>query len=159
MIRPMAAVVWWTQRSATALRSLRKCLFRSGDSNRVTNTRSWTEKICETNSSGHTSTASAWSDVHSSRTEGTCLDLEIALIHTSISAKSTTAPASALWLPITSPSPSRDSRVPHAIGGSSPLQFFGIALRGALLFLAQGSEHRTKDAWSTTRERQNRSPD
>ena len=152
MIRWMAAVVCCTQRSATALRSRRKCLFRSGDSNPEMNARSWPEKICETNSGGHTSTASPWSGSHPSRTEGGCRDVESALIHTSITTRSTTAPISALGVPITGAPTSPGSRVPLAIAGSSPLPFFGIALPGAPLFLAEDSEHRTTGARPRSRE-------
>src|ERR1700674_1072933 len=142
----MAAVVCCTQNSATAQRSRRKRLFRSRDSNRETNARSWAEKTCETNSGGHTSAASPWSESHSSGTEGRCRDVESALIHTSISTRSTTAPTSTLEIPIKSAPPLPGSRVPLAIADSSPLQFFGIALPVALLFLAQDSEQRTTDA-------------
>ena len=159
MTRRMAVVVCWTQRSATALRSRRKCLFSSGHSNREMNARSWPEKICETNSGGHTSTASPWSGSHPSRVEGRRREVESALIQTSISTRSTTAPISALEVPITGAPPSPGSRVPLAIAGSSSLQFFGIPLPGVPLFLAQDSEHRTTDAPPKGQGPRNRSQD
>src|SRR5882757_927796 len=145
MIRRMAAVVCWTQRNATALRSLRNCRFRTGDSNSEMYARSWLEKIRETNSGGHFSTGPSWSGSHSSGTADSCRDFESALTHTSISTRRTTAPARALEVPITSPLPSPDSRVLLAVSGSWLRQSFGIALRGALPFLAQDLEHRTRD--------------
>src|SRR5207249_12243814 len=103
-----------------------------------------------------TSAATSWSGDQVSRTEGRRRDVESALIHTSISTRNTTAPISALEVPITSAPPSPGSRTPLAIAGSSPPPFFGIALPGALLLLAQDSEHRTTDARPRFREQRNR---
>jgi len=47
----------------------RKCLFRSGDSNRENKCEVSAEKICETNSGGHTSAAPPSSGSHASRTK------------------------------------------------------------------------------------------
>src|SRR5437879_11670219 len=151
----MSAEVCWTQKSATALRSRRKCPFKSGDSNRKMNARSCPEKICATNSGGHTSAAASWSGDQVSRTEGRRRDVESALIHTSISTRNTTAPISALEVPITSAPPSPGSCIPLAIAGSSPLQFLGIALPGVLLFSAQDLEHGTTDVRPRLRVQQN----